>query len=74
MAHRVGGDGDARHVASADRVGAAPHVAAAGDCPQINAPALSTLSPLENHQLAGWDDLIRKLGDAELIDGMFKVN
>lgn len=47
---------------------------AIGYCTQINAPALSTVSPLENHQLAGWDDQIMKLGDAELIDGMFKVN
>lgn len=45
-----------------------------GYCTQINAPALSTLSALENHHLASWDDQIRTLGDAELIDGMFKVN
>jgi hypothetical protein len=43
-------------------------------CTQINAPALSYWNPLENHFLAGWDDQIRSLGDAELIHGMFAHN
>jgi hypothetical protein len=56
-----------------DLVGDGPHDGKPlGHCAQINLPSLSYWNPLANHPLASCQ--IAQLGDAELIDGMFRVN